>query len=180
MNLNLGSRVPNALPYLLLSLGVLFYVSPFVPFFEQYSFLVYVGYPYVVAGAFAWFVIHGKVENPLYVLAVPVATFLILAGASFYYAYPGAYAMDTNDIFAPGSISFFFVLGYGAGIREVKYVGVSALAYIACVFAVVPPTSLGFSSWEAFVLAGLLALTLGMGTPLALVAYALSGVDRSE
>ena len=176
--MNLDSRILKALPYLLLALGVLFYVSPFLPFFKQYRFLVYVGYPYVVAGAFAWFVIHGKVEKPLYVLAVPVATFLILAGASFYYAYPGTYAMDS--IFAYGSISFFFVLGYGAGIREPKYVGVSALAYIACVFAVVPPTSLGFSSWESFALAGLLALTLGMGTPLALVAYALSGVDRSE
>jgi len=178
--LNLSSRASNFLPYVVTALGVLFYVSPFLPFFKQYRFLVYVGYPYVVAGAFAWFVIHGKVEKPLYVLAVPVATFLILAGASLYYAYPGTYAMDTNDIFAPGSISFFFVLGYGAGIRELKYVGVSALAYIACVFVVVPPTSLRFRSWEAFVLAGLLALTLGAGAPLALVAYALSGVDRSE
>ena len=176
--MNLSSRASNFLPYVVTALGVLFYVSPFLPFFKQYRFLVYVGYPYVVAGAFAWFVIHGKVEKPLYVLAVPVATFLILAVASFYYASLGSYAMDS--IFAYSSISFFFVLGYGAGIRELKYVGVSALAYIACVFVVVPPTSLRFRSWEAFVLAGLLALTLGMGTPLALVAYALSGVDRSE
>jgi hypothetical protein len=181
MNLNLGTRVPNALPYVVIALGVLFYAFPFVPFLEGYSFfLVHAGYPYVTAGVFVWFVVRGKVEKSSYVLAVPAVTFLVLAGAFLYYVFPGTYALSTNGIFVYGSVSFLFVLGYTAGMKEWKYVGVSALAYVVCIFVVVPPTSLGLNSWNLLLLAGVLALTLGTGTPLALVAYAISGVYKSE
>jgi hypothetical protein len=65
--------------------------------------------------------------------------------------------------------------------REWTYLGVSLVFYLVWVFVfdvVVPPL---FASFEGYIMLMLtLGITLGTGTPLALVAYAISGVDPSE
>jgi len=179
--LNLRFRVSNALPYVVLALGVLFSVSPFVPILNDYHFvpiLARVFPSYVAGGAFACLYTRGKVKEPPYVLAVPVVTFLLLAGMWLYFEFPGYYAMGV-DAFAYGSVSFLYIIGHAAATRDWVYVGVSVLAYFVCVFVVVPPSSLGLNSWNLLQLVYIFVLTLGAGTPLALVAYVISSRNQS-
>lgn len=180
MNLNLGSRFSDALPYVVLALGILFYVSPFVPVLDYYDAsydLVFLSPSYVVAGVFAWLYTRERVEELPYVLAVPAVTLLILTVMWLYFEFPGPYALRSRFVFGFASVSFFYVIGHTVRAKEWSYVVASVLAYFVCLSAivVVPP----FDPWTFLALFLVLVVTLGAGVPLALVAYVLSNGDQS-
>ena len=175
--MNVDSRISTILAYLLLLIGILFYVSPYLPVLEQYDAsydLVFVAPSYLVAGTFAWLYIRGKVEGNSYVLLVPAVTFLILAGNWLLAESFGIYEPGVRDILMYGSISFFFVFGCTAKTRRWFYFATSALAYIACLSIVVLPESTRSGLWTYDYLS--LALTfvpVFAGIPVAVAVYLL-------
>lgn len=182
--MNLRHRVSNTLPYVVLTLGFLFSVSPFVPFGKiDFVFLVPISPSYVVAGAFAWLYTRGKVKKDSYLLAVPTATLVILTvmfGLYFIFSSTGPYTLATHVwvVLVYGIISLFYVLGHEAGKGNWVYVGASVLVYLICVFAVIL-IRVEVGTWVTLLVAGILALTLGAGTPLAVVAYVVSSRNQS-
>ena len=186
MNLSLGSRVPNALPYLLLALGLGFFSLPFVLSLEPsntFNFLN-AGHPYVVAGVFALLYTKRKVEKTLYVLAVPAVTFLVLTGTWLYFESPSPYELSIDGILVLGAVSFFFVLGYTAKKRDWAYVAASVIAYSVCVLIVVSSSVrldlLRLDLQNPLLLAVRLLYIIGSGIPLAVVAYFVLGGDPSK
>ena len=179
--MKLDSRISTILAYLLLLIGILFYVSPYLPVLEQYDAsydLVFVAPSYLVAGTFAWLYTRGKVEKDSYVLLVPAVTFLVLAGNWLLAESFGIYELGVREVVLYGSISFFFVFGYTAKSRRWSYFGTSALAYIACVSIVALPESTRLGSWAldppSLALTILIFIPVLVGIPVAVAVYLLS------
>ncbi|MCX2818317.1 hypothetical protein EGH25_02985 [Haladaptatus sp. F3-133] len=179
--MNLDSRISAILPYPLLLIGILLYVSPFVPVLNHYDAsydLVFVAPSYVTAGAFGWLYMRGKIEKDSYVLAVPAVTFLLLTGMWLYFDFPGPYAVTARFVFGFGSLSFLYVTGHVAGVGDRIYAAASVVAYAVClsVVVVLPP----FDPWMFLSLFLVSVVTLVSGVPLALVGYVLSGVSTGS
>jgi len=137
-----------------------------------------------MAGAFAWLYTRGKIKKDWYVLAVPVATVLVLMAMgglySMFSSSPSPYTLAANAeaVFLYGITSLFYVLGHTAAKKNWDYVGWLVLVYLVCV-SVVISISVEAGTWVTLLMAGVLALTLGAGTPLALVAYVVSSRNQS-
>ena len=175
----------DALPYLILTIGVLFYLSPFAPLGTiEIGILGPVSASYFVAGAFAWLYTRGKVKEPPYVLAVPVVTFLLLAGMWFYFESPSPYDLSADSVLLYGVVSVFFVLGHTTKRTEWGYVATSVLAYFVCVFVVASSSLrldlLRLDLQNPLPNAFRLLYTAGPGIPLAVVAYFVLGGNPNK
>jgi len=172
--MNLGSRVLNALPYVVIALGFLFYISFLEPSISLNS--VNAGHPYVVGGVFALLYTKKKIEKTSYVLVVPAMTFLALTGTWLYFESPSP-ELSTGSVFVFGAVSFLFVLGHTAKKREWAYVVGSVIAYFACVLVVASSSlrldlpMLNLQGPFSFVLPFL--YIIGPGAPLTVIIYSL-------
>jgi len=186
VNLNLKYRVLNALPYVVIALGFLFFASPFVSFLELSIplNLVNAGHPYVIAGVFALLYTKKKIEKTSYVLAVPAVTFLALTGTWLYFESPSPYELSMDGIFVFGAVSLFFVFGYTAKKRKWAYVTGSVMAYLVCVFVVVSSSLrldlLRMDLQNPLLIALRLLYIVGPGIPLAVVAYFVLGGNPNK
>jgi len=174
-----NSRFPESVPYLLLTLGVLFSLSPLLNLGGVS--LLPLSPSYVTAGAFCWLYVRGMVRRNSYVLAVPAVTFLILTGMWLYFELSSPYGLSAEGVVSYGSISLFFVLGQTAKKKEWVYFGASGLTYLVCTYTVasglpgagwggVNPVSLGLT----------LVPVLVPGIPLTVATYLLLRGDPSR
>lgn len=184
--MNLRHRVSDALPYLLLSLGVLLYLSPLAPLTldKTEDFLVVTAPHYVVAGVLTLLAAHGRGERSLHMAVAPVAALVASAGMLL----PGMllipepppgvgnppYSPEVLEIAAYSSVSVLFSLGIAIRTREMKYVAVLALVYVAIATTIAVSlldadgvVSLG----EAAVLFVATVVPLVFGIPLGIVGY---------
>lgn len=177
-----NSRFLNILPYLLLLLGILFYLSPLLPLSlaKTEDFLVLTAPHYIVASVLMFLAARGRGERSLHMIAAPAASLvasagMLLPGILFLSKPPTSpYSPAFLEILAYSNVSVLFSLGISIRTRKVRYVAVLMLMYVAVVVTVavsVLDENEVVSLGEVAVLFVATAGPLLVGVPLAVVAY---------
>lgn len=141
--MTLRYRVPKALPYLVLTLGVLLYLSPLVPLplDKTEDFLVLTAPHYIMAGVLTLPAAHGRGERNPHMAMAPVAALvasavMLLPGILLIPEPPPGvgnppYSPEASEIAAYSTVSVLFSLGIAIRAGEIKYVAVLVLVYVA-------------------------------------------------
>jgi hypothetical protein len=179
-------RVTDLLPYLLIALGVLLYLSPLapLPLDKTEDFLVLTAPHYVVAGLLTLFAARGRGDVRLHMVAAPVVAFAASAGmlllSMLLIPEPPAgfgtppYWPEVLEIIAYSVVSLTFSLGIAIRARKVGYVGMILLVYVGAVQFVAVRVLNGEGGASLGEVAGLFIATVVpfvAGLPLGVVGY---------
>jgi len=187
--LNLRFRVSDALPYLILTLGVLLYLSPLVtlPLEKTEDFLVLTAPHYIVAGVLTLLAAGGRGERSLHMAMAPVAALvasavMLLPGILFLSEPPASpYSPEVLEIAAYSTVSVLFSLGIAIRAGEIKYVAVLVLVYVAIATTVAVSLLDGdgvVSLGETAVLFVATVVPFVFGIPLGVVGYLQYGKNK--